>query len=184
MKFCRDDLGMAADKSSTLFLFIGFFAAAGRILAGILCDFRCVNSLFLLQGAIFVSAASILSLVVVKTYPALASVVVLFSLADGLVVSTSTIELLNCVKESERASSLGFCLMGAGVFMICSPPLSGKCFLILRLLSHGAWLLARQKISCRILTRKPDCDLRILPGVFLPKDNSLCISSGCSAMSY
>lgn len=125
MKFCRDDLGMAADKSSTLFLFLGFFAAAGRILAGILCDFRCVNSLFLLQGAVFMSAVSIMALVVAKTYPALASVVVLFSLADGLVVSSFTIELFNSVKESQRASSLGFCLMAGGVFMSCSPPLSG-----------------------------------------------------------
>ena len=138
MKFCRDDLGMAADKSSTLFLFLGFFAAAGRILAGILCDFRCVNSLFLLQGAVFMSAASIMSLVVVKTYPALASVVVLFSLADGLVVSSFTIELFNSVKESQRASSLGFILMGGGVFMFCSPPLSGKYLFISRFLSLGA----------------------------------------------
>ncbi|XP_068682464.1 monocarboxylate transporter 4-like [Montipora foliosa] len=125
MKFCRDDLGMAADKSSTLFLFIGFFAATGRIGAGILCDLSCINSQFLYQAAVFLSGASIMLLVVAKTYPALAGVVVLFSLADGLTVSSFIIELFKSVKESQRASSLGFCMMAGVICTFSSPPLSG-----------------------------------------------------------
>ena len=130
MKFCRDDLGMAADKSSTLFLFIGFFAATGRIGAGILCDLSCINSQFLYQAAVFMSGASIMLLVVAKTYPALAGVVVLFSLADGLTVSSFIIELFKSVKESQRASSLGFCMMAGVICTFSSPPLSGKYFVL------------------------------------------------------
>ena len=126
MKFCRDDIGMAADKSSTLFLFIGFFAATGRLGAGILCDLSCINSQYLYQGAVLMSGISIMVLVVAKTYPALAGVVVLFSLADGLTISSFIIELFKSVRESQRASSLGFCLMAGGVCTFGSPPLSGK----------------------------------------------------------
>ncbi|XP_068729976.1 monocarboxylate transporter 2-like [Montipora capricornis] len=125
MKFCRDDLGMAADRSSTLFLFVGFFAATGRLGAGILCDFNCINSQFLFQAAVFMSGASIMLLVVAKTYPALAGVVVLFSLADGLTVSSFIIELLMSVKESQRASSLGLCWIAGVICTFGSPPLSG-----------------------------------------------------------
>ena len=65
-------------------------------------------------------------LVLAKTYSTLAAVVIFFSLADGLMVSTCFIELFKSVKESQRASALGFCMMAAGVFVFGGPPLSGE----------------------------------------------------------
>jgi len=124
MKYC-DDLGIPADRSSTLFLFLGLFAAIGRLSAGFLCDIRCINSQFLYQASVFISGASTMLLVLAKTYSSLAAVVVFFSAADGMMVSTFIIELFKSVKESQRASCLGFCMMVAGFFVFCGPPLSG-----------------------------------------------------------
>ena len=125
MKYC-DDLGIPADKSSTLFLFVGLFAATGRLVAGFLCDLSCIKSLFLYQAAVLVSGLSTLLLVLARTYSTLAAVIIFFSLADGLMVSTYIIELFKSVKESQRASALGFCMMVAGVFVFGGPPLSGE----------------------------------------------------------
>lgn len=140
MKHC-DDLGIPADKSSTLFLFLGLFAATGRLVAGFLCDITCINSQFLYQAAVLVCGASTMLLTVAKTYSSLAAVVVMFSVADGLMVSTFIIELFKSVKESQRASCLGFCMLMAGVFVFCGPPVSGEC---LRVCAHacmgrGTW---------------------------------------------
>ena len=125
IKHC-DDLGIPADKSSTLFLFIGVFAAVGRLSAGCLCNMKRVNSLFLYQAAVFVMGASTMLFLQAKTYAPLAAVVVVFSLADGLMVSTCIIVLFRSVQVSQRAPSLGFSMMAGGIFIVCSPPLSGE----------------------------------------------------------
>lgn len=125
IKHC-DDLGIAANKSSTLFSFIGVFAAVGRLGAGCLCDIKRINSLFLYQSAVFVSGASTILFLQAKTYASLAAVVVVFSVADGLMVSTFIIELFRSVQLSQRAPCLGFCMMVSGIFVMCSPPLSGE----------------------------------------------------------
>lgn len=124
IKHC-DDLGIPADKSSTLFTIIGIFAAIGRLCAGCLCDLKYVNSRLLYQASVLLSSASIMLLTVPKTYTPLAAVVIIFSLGDGLVVSTFVIELFKSVKESERALCLGFCMMAGGALIFCGPPLAG-----------------------------------------------------------
>ena len=65
-------------------------------------------------------------LTVPKTYTPLAVIVIIFSLADGLVVSTYIIELFKSVEESERALCLGFSMMAGGVLVFGGPPLTGK----------------------------------------------------------
>ncbi|KAL9954124.1 hypothetical protein ACROYT_G041622 [Oculina patagonica] len=124
IKHC-DDLGIPADKSSTLFPFLGVFAAIGRLGGGCLCDIKCINSLFLYQAAVFVAGTATMLFVQTKTYASLAAVVVMFSVADGLMVSTFIIELFKSVQVSQRAPGLGFCMMAAGILVFCSPPLSG-----------------------------------------------------------
>lgn len=124
IKHCND-LGIPADKSATLFLFLGLFASTGRLMAGFLCDIRWINSQFLYQASVFILGAAILLLIPAKTYASLAAVVVLFSVADGLMVSTFIIELFKSVMESQRASSLGFCMLIGCVSVFCGPPVSG-----------------------------------------------------------
>ena len=50
----------------------------------------------------------------------------MFSLADGIMVTTYIIAVLNSVKEALRASTFGFSMMCAGVGALSSPPLSGR----------------------------------------------------------
>ena len=73
-----------------------------------------------------VSGAATILLTLAKTFTSLAAIVIMFSLADGLMVSTFIIELFKSVKETERAPGLGFCMMAAGILVFCSPPLSGR----------------------------------------------------------
>lgn len=124
IKHC-DDLGIPADKSSTLFTFIGIFSAIGRLCAGWLCDIKYVNSRLLYQASVLLTGVSIMLLTVPKTYTPLAVIVIIFSLADGLVVSTYIIELFKSVEESERALCLGFSMMAGGVLVFGGPPLTG-----------------------------------------------------------
>ncbi|XP_078352577.1 monocarboxylate transporter 10-like [Oculina patagonica] len=126
IKHC-DDLAIPADKSSTLYLFIGIFASLGRLGAGFLCNMRCTNSLRLLQAAVFVMGASTMLLTLAKTYAALVVYAITFSIADGMMVATFTIKCmhLECVEESKRASAFGFTLMSSGILALSSPPLAG-----------------------------------------------------------
>ncbi|KAL9954137.1 hypothetical protein ACROYT_G041635 [Oculina patagonica] len=127
IKHC-DDLGISADKSSTLYLFIGIFASLGRRLgAGFFCNMKCTNSLRLLQTAVFFMGASTMLLTLAKTYPALVVYAITFSMADGMMVATFIIECMNIenVEESKRASAFGFALMFSGILALSSPPLSG-----------------------------------------------------------
>ena len=73
----------------------------------------------------FTVGASTLLLIPAKTYASVAVVIVLFSLADGLMISTFIIDLFKSMKESQRASCLGFVMFISGVFVFFAPPLSG-----------------------------------------------------------
>ena len=121
-----DDLNIPGSTSSSLFLFIGVFAACGRIGGGILCDLPRINSRCLYQSSVFVVGASTGLLTVAKTYGSLVAYAITFGTADGIMISTHIIQTLKLVGETERASAIGFWLMLAGIFSLGSPPLSGK----------------------------------------------------------
>lgn len=125
IKHC-DDLGIPADKSSTLYLFIGIFSTLGRLGAGFLCDMKYINTLRLFQAATFIMGASTMLLTLAKTYAALVVYVITFSVADGMMVSTFIIKCMGSVEESKRASVIGFVAMAGAGFSLSSPPLSGK----------------------------------------------------------
>ncbi|KAL9954133.1 hypothetical protein ACROYT_G041631 [Oculina patagonica] len=126
IKHC-DDLGIPADKSATLYLFIGIFATLGRLGGGFLCNMRCTNSLRLFQAAVFVMGASTMLLTLAKTYAALVVYAIVFSMADGMMITTFVIECMSMetVEESKRLSVFGFTMMSTGMFALSSPPLAG-----------------------------------------------------------
>lgn len=65
-------------------------------------------------------------LTVLKTYGALVAYAIVFSLSDGLMVTSYIIEFLNSVEESKKSSALGYSMLVAGAGAMASPPLSGK----------------------------------------------------------
>ncbi|KAL9954132.1 hypothetical protein ACROYT_G041630 [Oculina patagonica] len=109
IKHC-DDLGIPDDKSSTLYLFIGIFASLGRLGAGFLCNMKCTNSLRLFQAAVFVMGASTMLLTLAKTYAKLVVYAIIFSMADGMMITTFIIICMHMetLEESKRASVVGF----------------------------------------------------------------------------
>lgn len=127
IKHC-DDLGIPAGKSSTLYLFIGIFAALGRLGGGFLCDVKYINTIRLFQAVTFIMGASTMLLSLAKTYAALVVYATVFSVADGMMVSTFIVECMEVVDgESERTSVIGFIIMVGGGFVLSGSPLSGEC---------------------------------------------------------
>ena len=124
IKYC-DDLGIPADKSSLLYLFIGIFATIGRLGGGFLCNLRFIKARFLHQAVSFVIGVSTMLIPLATTYAGLIAFVIIFSVADGIMITTIIIECMESVDESKRVSTFGFLLMAAGVFALGSPPLSG-----------------------------------------------------------
>ena len=125
MKHC-DDLGILADKSSTIYMVIGIFASLGRIGGGFLCDLKFVNSRLLLQAAIFIMAASTMLLTLAKTYFGVFTYAIFFSSADGLMITSMIVETLKAVKQDEKASAVGLLMLFSGVSALIGPPLSGR----------------------------------------------------------
>jgi len=126
VKYC-DDLGIPADKSSTLFLFLGIFAALGRLGGGFLCNLRFIKARFLQQAAAFIVGSSIMLLTLAKTYAALVAFVITFAVADGIMVASFVIECmeLEFIGESKRASAFGIFMLVGGIAGMISPPLAG-----------------------------------------------------------
>ena len=125
IKYCND-LGIPADKSSTVYLFIGIFSSLGRFGGGFLCDIKCINTRLLFQATTFIMGASTMLLTLAKTYGALVAYAIVFSAADGLMITTFIIECLKSVEEWEKASVFGLQMMFSGVFALSSPPLSDR----------------------------------------------------------
>ena len=91
-----------------------------------MCNIKSVKAIRLFQVAAFIVGTSTMLLTLTKTYGALVAYAIVFSLADGIMVTTYIIALLNSVKEALRASTFGFLMMCAGVGAMSSPPLSGR----------------------------------------------------------
>ena len=144
MKHC-DDIGIPADKSSTLFLFLGIFATLGRFGGGFLCNMRFIKVRLLQQSATFIVGSSTMLLILAKTYVGMVVYVIPFGFADGIMVTSIIIEFIESVEESKRASAFGFFFMlVGGIVGITSPPLAGSlglitiCYVLILSLNHSA----------------------------------------------
>jgi len=127
IKFCND-LGITAGKGSTLYLFVGIFGTLGRLGGGFLCDLKYVNTIRLFQAGTFIMGASTMLLSLAQTYAALALYAIVFSMADGILMSTFIVECMEVVdEESKRASLIGLIIVCGAGFLLGAPPLFGEC---------------------------------------------------------
>lgn len=88
-------------------------------------QFEVHKARFLHQAGTFVVGACTMLLPLATTYAGLVAFVIIFSVADGIMVTSLIIECMESVEESKRASAFGLVLMVAGGFALGSPPLSG-----------------------------------------------------------
>lgn len=72
--------------------------------------------------------ASTMLLSLAQTYAALALYAIVFSMADGILLSTFIVECMEVVdEESKRASLIGLIIVCGAGFLLGAPPLFGEC---------------------------------------------------------
>ena len=120
-------MGIPADKSATLLMFIGVFATLGRLGGGFLCNLKLFQARILLQASILIMGTSVMLLSVAKTYGTLVAFAIVFSASDGMMMVTFVVECMNSVEDSKQASAVGFSMISAGVVALGAPPLTGVC---------------------------------------------------------
>ena len=120
---------MSADAASRLFIYNGITTFIGRLLSGFLCNIRCVNPFYVFMGGLILDGFSAIFLSQAKHYGQLIAFAFSYGLADGLVIGTFNITILNCVEPRKRASAFGLSAVFYGTTNATGPPLAGKLLL-------------------------------------------------------
>lgn len=128
-------MGIPADKSATLLMFIGVFATLGRLGGGFLCNLKLIQARILLQASLFIMGTSEMLLSIAKTYGTLVALAIVFSASDGMIIVTFLVECMNSVEDSKQASTVGFSMMSAEVVALGEPLLTGVCLSLYLLLN-------------------------------------------------
>ena len=118
-------LGISADRASTLFIFIGLASIVGRLIAGFICDFRRVNSVYVYQASMLVLGVATLLSTLATTYVPLAVYASVFGFCDGAFITTLNICLLKSVDAPRRTSAIGLQNQVVSFFIASGPPVSG-----------------------------------------------------------
>lgn len=130
IRYC-EDLGISAEKGSRLFIYYGLCSAIGRLLAGILCNHKKVNTFYVFQVAEIVAGLSIILVTLTTTYTPLVIFIVVYGIADGFFF-TSLCAILLTASPLKTAAVIGWEMMLVSVFLASGPPLAGKSLLLLR----------------------------------------------------
>ena len=85
-----------------------------------------INTRLLLQAVIFIMGACTMLLTLAETYLGLVAYAIIFSTADGLMMTTFIVECLNAVDKWKQASVFGLQMMSSGIFALSSPPIAGR----------------------------------------------------------
>ena len=120
---------MSTDAASKLFIYIGTSTFIGRLLSGFLCTMHFVNPIFVLMSSLVLDGSSNIFLSQSKTYEQLIAFSFFYGLADGLLIGTFNITMLNCVEPSKRASAFGLSALFYGTTIATGPPLAGTLLL-------------------------------------------------------
>ena len=121
-----EDFYVSADAASRLFIYIGITTFIGRLLSGFLCNMRHVNPIYVYMCGVLLDASDIIFLSQAKDYGHLVAFSFLYGLADGVLVGTYYITILNCVEASKKASAFGLSNFCAGTTIATGPALAGE----------------------------------------------------------
>ena len=118
-------MGISAEKASKLFIYYGLSSAIGRLLAGILCNHKKVNTFFVFQAAEVVAGLSTILVTLTTTYTSLVIYVAVYGLSDGFFFTSLSVILLTA-SPLKTAAVLGWEMMLTSAFLASGPPLAGK----------------------------------------------------------
>lgn len=113
-------------KSSFFIAIIGIVNTFGQILFGYLGDRKCVDTLVLYGGSIFVCGGFVAAIPLMATYGELAFFSVMFGLLIGANFSLETVVLVKILSLEQLTRSYGLLMFGQGVASLIGPPIGGN----------------------------------------------------------
>ena len=125
MRFC-EDIGIAADAASRLFVYYGLATCVGRLVSGRLCDSQKVNTFYVYQAAELVLGSSILVVTMAKSYVHVIVFVVLYGFCDGVFITTLSVLVITSVVPPKFPVALGWQLHISSLFLASGPPVAGR----------------------------------------------------------
>ena len=125
MKYSEEQ-GISSDRSSKLLMFFGLTSCIARLLAGCVCDLKCINPCFVFQVGGCIAGASVLVLTMAQSYVLFVLCSIFFGVGNGIVVTTGNLLFLTCVDEKRRASAFGLANCLSSFAIASAPPFAGR----------------------------------------------------------
>ena len=107
MRFC-EDIGIAADAASRLFVYYGLASCVRRLVSGRLCDFQRVNTFYIYQAAELVLGTSILVVTMAISCVHVIVFIVLYGFCDGVFITTLSVLVITSVVPSKVPAAPGW----------------------------------------------------------------------------
>ena len=119
-------MGISADSSSTLFIFIGLASSFSRVVTGRMCDISWINTIFVYQFGNLLAGLITICLLLIKDYTGMVIFAILYGIGDGIFITTMNSLLMFTVDEKQRASALGLGNFSLSLGIAGGPPLAGE----------------------------------------------------------
>ena len=107
-------------------MFYGLTSCIARLLAGRVCDLKCINPHVVFQFGSFIGASSIILLPLARSYIHFLVCSLFVGLGNGTSITTSNLIFLTCVDKRRRASAFGLASCLGSLAVLVSSPLAGK----------------------------------------------------------
>jgi len=142
---------ISPEQGALLLSVIGISNTLGRIVTGWISDFAWVDSLFVVNCSLVLSASCVFLFPFVATYEMLLVVGALFGLSIAAYISLTSIILVDLLGLERLTSAFGLLTMFRGAASIVGPPLAGAVFeaasLDISFYLAGSFLLAAGLLS-------------------------------------
>jgi len=124
----ESQLDISSEQGALLLSVVGISNTLGRILSGWLSDFAFVDSLFVVNCSLVLSALCVFFFPFVTSYSMLLTVGAFFGLSIAAYISLTSIVLVDLLGLEKLTSAFGLLTMFRGAASIVGPPIAGAVF--------------------------------------------------------
>jgi len=124
----ESQLDISSEQGALLLSVVGISNTLGRILSGWLSDFAFVDSLFVVNCSLVLSALCVFLFPFVTSYSMLLTVGAFFGLSIAAYISLTSIVLVDLLGLEKLTSAFGLLTMFRGAASIVGPPIAGAVF--------------------------------------------------------
>jgi len=124
----ESQLDISSDQGALLLSVVGISNTLGRIVSGWLSDFAFVDSLFVVNCSLVLSALCVFIFPFVTSYGMLITVGAFFGLSIAAYISLTSIVLVDLLGLEKLTSAFGLLTMFRGAASIVGPPIAGAVF--------------------------------------------------------